>query len=709
MKRSWTLIIFLLVVTACTNRIDRYSLVSRHNISHSEMDSLSPVSVGNGEFAFTADITGLQTFPEHYEHGIPLGTMSQWGWHYFPNPENYTLNDVKRYYKVGRDSVPYWYQYADKPDSRRTQATNWLRENPHRLHLGLIGLEMWKNDSSRVEIGDIREPIQQLDLWTGELVSEFKIENIPVRIITMCHQEQDMVAVSIESELIQKGQMVIKLSFPYARHEKFSPGYDFDHPDLHITRIIDSGSSYTIFERQLDSTQYFARIDWQGAAEMQKAKEHIYVLRPGGSGKLFECCINFSTESPEQSLPSFAATRENNKSRWERFWKSGGAIDFSACTDPRAIELERRVVLSQYLTKIQCSGSLPPQETGLTYNSWHGKFHLEMHWWHGLHFILWGRPELLEKQLDYYFRVFRKAEETALMQGYKGVRWQKMTDPWGRESPSNVGPFLIWQQPHVIYFTETLYRYFGEDKRILDKYKKLVFATAEFMASYARFDSTRGEYILGPALIPAQERFSPQSTINPTFELAYWHYGLKTAQLWRERLGMQPDSSWQDVLEKLALLPVMDSLYLFTESANDSYINPHYLTDHPMVLGTLGFLPATPAVDKATMNNTMDKILEKWNWETCWGWDFPLMAMNAAALDRPELAIDLLLMGTRKNTYLVNGHNYQEDRLSLYLPGNGGLLTAVAMLCTVKGDDGQNGFPHDGTWEVKYENILAPY
>jgi hypothetical protein len=33
--------------------------------------------------------------------------------------------------------------------------------------------------------------------------------------------------------------------------------------------------------------------------------------------------------------------------------------------DKRAIELERRVVLSQYLTAIQCSGSMPPQETGL--------------------------------------------------------------------------------------------------------------------------------------------------------------------------------------------------------------------------------------------------------------------------------------------------------------------------------------------------------
>ena len=40
-----------------------------------------------------------------YENGIPLGTHSDWGWHSFPNPENYTLDDVTRYYKVGNDLI----------------------------------------------------------------------------------------------------------------------------------------------------------------------------------------------------------------------------------------------------------------------------------------------------------------------------------------------------------------------------------------------------------------------------------------------------------------------------------------------------------------------------------------------------------------------------------------------------------------------------
>src|SRR4051812_30836611 len=78
-----------------SNKIDRKALVSRHNVSLKTLDIRNPLSVGNGELAFTADITGLQTFPDFYEKHIPLCTQSQWGWHSFPNPKGFTLNQFR--------------------------------------------------------------------------------------------------------------------------------------------------------------------------------------------------------------------------------------------------------------------------------------------------------------------------------------------------------------------------------------------------------------------------------------------------------------------------------------------------------------------------------------------------------------------------------------------------------------------------------------
>lgn len=703
--------LFILLILSCralNNRIDRFELVNRHNIRHSDIDPLNSLTVGNGEFAFTADITGMQTFPAFYEAGIPLGTQSQWGWHSFPNPENYTLEDVLSYYPVGQDSIPYPYQYNNSKDELKNKATAWLRENPHRLHLGLIGLQIMKQDSSAFTISDIQNPDQKLELWNGVLKSNFQVDSVDVEVITVCHQELDMVSFRISSQLIPLGKLNIILKFPYATHEKFSPGYDLNSPEKHSTQLIHETKNEVTFKQVLDNTLYYAQLQWTGKAELKETEKHSFLIIPADASVVFEINCCFTPELNKNDLPSFSENLENNRKHWQSFWESGGAIDFSQCTDPRAMELERRVVLSQYLTKVQCSGSLPPQETGLTYNSWHGKFHLEMHWWHAIHFILWQRPELMEQQLTYYSDIFNEAQNTALLQGYEGIRWPKMTDPDGRESPSTIGPFLIWQQSHIIYFAELLYNVHRKDPSVLEKYKPLVFATADFMASYARWDIVQNRYILGPPLIPAQECFDAESTVNPTFELEYWRWGLQTAQKWRKRLDQLPNPKWQQIIDKLAWPSVKDSLYLFTEDATDSY-NQKYLIDHPIVLGISGFLPASERVDKNIMQNTLTTIMHKWNWETAWGWDFPMAAINAANLNLPELAVDLLLMDTPKNHYLMNGHNYQRKNLTIYLPGNGALLTAVAMMCACKNQNKNNGFPSNGQWKVKYENLFYPY
>ena len=53
--------------------------------------------------------------------------------------------------------------------------------------------------------------------------------------------------------------------------------------------------------------------------------------------------------SPDKCFPQVAS---DAKAYWNRYWKQGGIVDFGLCKDPRARELERRVVLSQYLLAI---------------------------------------------------------------------------------------------------------------------------------------------------------------------------------------------------------------------------------------------------------------------------------------------------------------------------------------------------------------------
>jgi hypothetical protein len=77
----------LLTAAAWAAPIDRHALVTRHNVVLRQFDANNPLTVGNGAFAFTVDATGLQTFPEAFEQTIPLGTLSDWGWHTIPEHE----------------------------------------------------------------------------------------------------------------------------------------------------------------------------------------------------------------------------------------------------------------------------------------------------------------------------------------------------------------------------------------------------------------------------------------------------------------------------------------------------------------------------------------------------------------------------------------------------------------------------------------------
>ena len=708
-RRRYISFIFFYFIIICNaiaiaqKPINRQALVQRHTILNRSFDSLSSLSVGNGSFAFTTDITGLQSFPDAYARGVPLGTQSEWGWHSFPNANNFKFEEtLKTYHLNGRD-VTYAVQW-DEP-GRHKDAANYFRQNVHRLQLGNIGFEIIKKDGSPATINDIKNIQQQLNMWTGEIHSVFTVEGTPVEVSTYGHQQQDAIAVSVKSALIQEGRLNVRIRFPYPTGEWSDAGNKWDDTSMHHSSNVSQKTGYALLQHALDTTEYFVGIQLPAGAVISKKEAHYFLIQPSKAGS-FALSFRFDEKNNNRAVPPFAQVQKNSAYQWAAFWKNGAAVDFSGSTDSRAFELERRIILSQYLTKIQCAGSQPPQETGLSYNSWYGKPHLEMHWWHGIHFALWDRTELLEKSLEWYNKAAHFAYDIARRQGYKGLRWQKVTDNEGRESPSSVGAMLIWQQPHFIYMAELCYRK-NNNLKTLNRYKDLVFATADFMASFAFFDSSKGKYILGRGVIPAQERFKPEDTFNPTYELVYWQWALQTAQHWREILHLGRNKQWDDVLNKLSPLPVKEGLYLATESAADSYTNPIYRTDHPSVLGAFGMLPKMPVTDTAILHHTFDWIWDNWKWKDTWGWDFPMVAMTAARLGMPEKAIDALMMTIKTNTYLVNGHNFQDDRLTIYLPGNGGLLAAVAMMCA--GWDGceevNPGFPKNGKWKVWWDGL----
>lgn len=701
-QRIYVWVLLAMTTWSCSaNRqgaINRRALVERNNPQIETIDTLASLSIGNGGFAFTVDVTGLQTFPVYYRNGVPLGTQSQWGWHSFDNSENYKPEEFLKEYDFGRGHKEL-YACQFKESGRQQEAANWFRKNPHRLHLGIVGLEL----ADSVRPTDLKEIRQSLDMWQGLISSDFKLGDISYKVHTVCHPERDMVT-SLVTSAAHTG---IKFHFPYPTGGHADDACLWDANEKHSTEIVYGGEQNALLKRTIDSTVYYVCLRWEGKARLEEKCKNYFVLMPMEDSLSFSC--EFTPHEPRivNVLPDFSATKKAAATHWHDFWTKGAAVDFSHCIDPRAQELERRVVLSQYLLAIQCAGSIPPQETGLTYNSWFGKFHLEMIWWHQSWLPLWGHSEMLERTLAWYEKSEPKAREIARRQGFDGVRWMKMTDPSAEEAPSNVGSFLIWQQPHYIYLAELAYRAHPSDS-LLSRYARLVEETARFMYSFATYDQKHDRYILKGA-IPAQETLHAATTINSPFELSYWYYAMNVAQKWRERIGKSRYAEWDRLIEKLSTLAHnKEGLYLASEDATDTYTNIRFFSDHMAVLGAVGILPTSRLVQVDYMKNSLHWIWDNWNWDETWGWDYPMTAMNATRLGEPDKAVGALLMDKRTNTYLPNGHNYQDKRLRCYLPGNGGLLTAVAMMCA--GWDGcverrNPGFPRDGKWDVRWEGL----
>jgi len=719
--------------------IDRQALITRHNPTIEVVDASSPLMVGNGSIGFTADITGLQTFQEQYSPLVPLMTQAQWAWHSFPNPKGYKIDDAL--VPIPARNGTRLYPALRNWDEAQSPHIQWLRENPHRFNLGRLSLRLTRSDGAPATFGDLRDARQQLNLWTGRLESRFVFEGAPVDVETSVHPERDILIVRLRSPLISDGRLAVDLRFPGVGPKLNPDPANWTQPDTHITREQSRGERELQLARQIDDTRYGARIAADRKLAIEAPAPHHYrFTAPGESG--ITLLVEFGQRGAAPALPALPAlpaaeqAREAVAAGWRKYWTTGGVVDFSGSTNPRARELERRIVLSQYLSALNGAGYMPPQEEGLFSNSWNGKSHLEMHAWHSAHFAAWGRPELLERSMPFYERNLAGARARAKTNGVRGAWWPKMVGPEGRESPSTVNPFLMWQQPHPIYLAELLYRARPE-RATLEKYDDIVFATADLLASWPSFDPKKKRYVLGPPLIPAQENFDPLVTFNPTFEIEYFRFGLETAQAWRQRLGMKREKSWDRVLAQLPPLPQKDGLYLAAESQPELWDRAKSPAchrkaahecpnrDHPSFVAALGYLPGKSA-DRATMARTLDAVLEHWDLRQTWGWDWPMLAMTATRLGRPDLAVDFLLTEQKNFQFGVAGmtprvHIVADDAphaagigvdgpgyrrsAETYFPSNGSLLLAVALMVAGEGE-GQPapGFPKDG-WVVRSEGI----
>ncbi|EPS35285.1 hypothetical protein H072_11365 [Dactylellina haptotyla CBS 200.50] len=696
-------LIVLLLLSAGTvfGRIDREQVVKQFNPIRYASSLTTPMQVGNGNFAFGADITGMQTFQ-------PFNTMSSWAWHNrsLPTtpgqtrPEDFTGLDWLTHGRL----VNY-----DMPNSAENDISTWMIQNPHKINLGRIGLSF---NGMNISEADLKDKKQVLDLWTGTITSSFTLSGETVVVTTVGHPEQDIVSFGIASKLLGTGALSTFIDYPYADGKsKFEAPFVgiWNAVANHTSTITHNAKTKAIIQHTLDATTYFTSISWNNSAALSRVNQtsHRYILQPSsGNAQNFSFSVAFTPDvGPHDHVFSFNSVLSTSARWWASYWNAGAFIDLTGTNSGSATELQRRIILSQYGMAVNdaANGAIA-QESGLTNNGWYGKFHLEMTMWHVSHWLSWSKTDIFARSMPSLYNKFLSTSiERARVQGYSGARWGKMSDPTGRSAPGEINALLIWQQPHVMWFAEQAYLA-SPTLETLQNWDEVIVQSAQFMASYAFWNSSTGRYDLGPPMYPVGENTPPNATVNPTFELAYWRFGLDIASRWMQRQGKEVPTEWTHVAENLAPLPVQNGTYVHYEGIVNMWTNTKYTSDHPALIAIYGLLPpqsGIPSFSLPILKATLAKVYQTYNLSQSYGWDFPLLAMTSARLGDPKNAIDLLLhpaFGFDDVGMPVGGTRVATP----YWPQSGGLLMAVAAMAGGWYSGSENGMTLSTRWPVDW-------
>lgn len=584
--------------------------IIKYNLKFNHIDSKNPVTIGNGDFAITLDQTGTQSLYETYKD-IPLSTMSNKNW-FYKDKKNIKPSyvDGKAYMLFNLDNDP-----------------NYQTNRQYPFKYSFMQILLYDNDKL-IDINNIKDVKQELDLYKGIVTSSFNYKEKINKTISFIYQDHDEFNFKLQSDNLN-----LALKFNYPSYTK--NGYRLDI----LPNVLVKEDRITLLYDDKNSLSF--------------------KLKSSSKYQIVENTLIFDDNNVSFSL---ALDEIKEGKLLDEFWKcdNGIIIDNE--------ELVKKMVLSKYLLHVNSTGIYPPQESGLTYNCWNSKFHLEMHLIHSLWNIYNNHVGDLVKSFDYYLSIMPSSLKRASLNGYKGLRFPKMTGPDGEDSPSNIGPLLIWQAPHILFMLQEIY-YLYNKENIIKKYEPLISGTIDFMISFLTLKDSK--YQMLDPLLEACESIPLDRCQNPSFELEYWRYTLERQPKIDTVLYGHQRYDYLDITSKIITPKEDDGIYLKTYGVIDKY---DLYKDHP----TEGFLMSffkSKIVDKEKMVKTIDYILKNMDLSSYWGWDFPFLGLSLLNCGEIEKSIEVTQLNTINNQYLYNGYNTSpRDDLKAYLPGNGAFL-----------------------------------
>ena len=397
--------------------VQRYNPTRLYNLSPSVVATTgtvytslpnTPILLGTPNIAFPLDPTGLQSLS-------PFPILSSWAWKNDTLPPNRTIDDILSYRGAklkDAGGVDRQYMFQDgvheDPVDAAPDLMQWLIANPNRVDLGRVGIVLVDSYEDAGEVGtslrEVEEGMvtnsrQTLDLWSGTAQSNFTLEAETVAVRTVVAEGRvtmgsaneifkpvDTISIEISSALLARNgtRIGIFLDFPWSDGSQkfkapFVGTYAANTTSLHQTKLTlfeDGKTSLSnsddpvraqITHTLVDST-FVTSLAGDLIITRPDPNAHRYIVLPSlENATTFRLSISHhllletarrSTPVPD-ALPKFEKALAISSASLQDYWTSSAFIDMVSspfATDPRADELQRRVILSRYLMRINAGG-----------------------------------------------------------------------------------------------------------------------------------------------------------------------------------------------------------------------------------------------------------------------------------------------------------------------------------------------------------------
>jgi len=230
-------------------------------------------------------------------------------------------------------------------------------------------LAFWSASGALLHVSahDFTDIHQALDMWTGKLTSSFSFRGVGVTVETAAAEETSSVGITINSSLLCIGRLGIFLDFPWNDgRTKFSAPFvgNWNATANHTTALGTTRPGSASIVHTLDSAVFDTSVVGDKFTISRDVPiAHRYSVKPLKKAPSFSITVDYSLHGRGKEVPSAFKVFTDSAKAWEDYWTRSGFVDvLTGSSDPRAKELQRRIILSRYLMRVNEAGDTPPQE-----------------------------------------------------------------------------------------------------------------------------------------------------------------------------------------------------------------------------------------------------------------------------------------------------------------------------------------------------------